>query len=143
MAEFFETIRDTTVNAVKRADESYRAAKLKVSVIALQKVLAEQYRELGAVVYKICKSEDVAKKEASEQIALMTLRIEGTRKRIAVLERRIEDLLGLVHCPDCGNTVKMKNAYCSSCGRRLAAEEEDVFENENQMHLPKEKEENV
>lgn len=138
MADFFEAIRETTVSAVRKADESYRAATLRISVVTLQKVLAEQYRELGTFIYKICKSEDVAKKEASEQIALMTLRIDDTRKRIAVLNRRIDDLLGLVHCPDCGNTVKMKNAYCSACGRKLAAEEEDVFENENQMSIPKE-----
>ena len=42
--------------------------------------------------------------------------------------------MGLVRCPDCGNTVKMRNAYCSACGKRLAAEEEKgIEENENQI----------
>lgn len=64
----------------------------------------------------------------------MTVQIDGTRKRIAALEKRIEYIMGLVRCPDCGNTVKMRNAYCSACGKRLAAEEEKgIEENENQI----------
>lgn len=84
----------------------------------------------------MCKSKESASKEESEKIANLTVQIDGTRKRIAVLERRIEYIMGLVRCPNCGNTVKMRNAYCSSCGRRLAEEEEDIFVNENEMNLP-------
>ncbi|MCM1055820.1 MAG: hypothetical protein NC394_09910 [Bacteroides sp.] len=138
MTDFFTALKEIAVSAAKKADTGYRASTLKVSVIALNKMLASQYRELGAAVYKMCKSEETAGREASERIAEMTVQIDGTRKRIAVLERRIEYIMGLVRCPDCGNTVKMKNAYCSACGRRLAAEEEGVYENENQMSIPRE-----
>lgn len=138
MTDIFDTIKDIALNTAKKADTGYKASRLKLSVIALNKMLESQYRELGAAVYKMCKNEEAASREECERIAAMTVQIDGIRKRIAVLERRIEYILGLVRCPDCGNTVKMKNAYCSACGRRLAAEEEDVFENENQMTIPKE-----
>ncbi|MBD5113625.1 MAG: hydrogenase maturation nickel metallochaperone HypA [Ruminococcaceae bacterium] len=138
MTDIFDTIKDIALNTAKKADMGYKASMLKLSVAALNKMLESQYRELGTAVYKMCRNEETASKEASEKIAALTVQIDGTRKRIAVLERRIEYILGLVRCPDCGNTVKMKNAYCSACGRKLAAEEEDVFENENQMSIPKE-----
>lgn len=137
MTDLLDTIRDFAVSAAKKADKSYKASSLRLSVAALRKMLARQYRELGAAVYKICK-EETAGKEAGEEIAAMTVQIDGTRKRIAALERRIEDIMELIRCPDCGNTVKIKNAYCSACGRKLTAEEEDVFENENQMSIPQE-----
>ncbi len=132
MTEIFETIREITEAAIKKADEGYRVSMLKLSSAALKKLLAGQYRELGAAVYLMCKNGN----EDTEEIAAMTVQIDGTRKRIAALERRIDDIMGLMHCPRCGRTLKLKNAYCSHCGRRLAAEVEGVNENENEMNIP-------
>lgn len=134
MSEIITAIKEFTETAAKKADTAYRASMLKLSAAALAKMLEIQYRELGLAVYKMCKSEDSAGNEECEEIAAMTVQIDGTRKRIAALEKRIEYIMGLVRCPGCGNTVKMRNAYCSSCGKRLAAEEEKgIEENENQI----------
>ncbi len=134
MSDIIASIKEFTEAAAKKADTAYRASMLKLSAAALAKMLEIQYRELGSAVYRMCKSEDSAEKEECEEIAALTVQIDGTRKRIASLEKRIEYIMGLVRCPGCGNTVKMRNAYCSACGRRLAAEEEKtVEENENQI----------
>ena len=133
MSDIITTLRDITESASKKIDTTYRASMLKLSVTALNRVLTVQYRDLGVAVYKMCKSKESAGKEESEKIANLTVQIDGTRKKIAELEKRIEYIMELVRCPDCGNTVKMRNAYCSACGRKLAEEEEGVYENENQV----------
>lgn len=135
MSDLITTIKDLTESAAKKLDTAYRASLLKLSATALNKMLAIQYRDLGVAVYKMCKSGEPAGKEETEKIANLTVQIDGTRKRIEVLERRIEYIMELVRCPGCGNIVKMKNAYCSACGRKLAAEEEDIVENENEMNI--------
>lgn len=135
MSDLIATLRDITENASKKIDKAYRASVLKLSVTALQKMLTIQYRDLGAAVYKMCKSKNAPDKEESEKIAHLTVQIDGTRNRIAALEKRIEYIMELVRCPSCGSTVKMKNAYCSACGKKLAEEEEGIFENENEMNI--------
>ena len=139
MSDLITTVKETTEAAAKKVDTAYRASLLKLSVTALNRMLAVQYRDLGIAVYKICKSDKPAGKEESEKIATLTVQIDGTKRRIAVLEKRIEYIMELVRCPNCGNIVKMKNAYCSACGKKLAAEEECIFENENEMNIPEEK----
>lgn len=134
MTEFFGAIKEITEAAFKKADENYRVSMLRLSHAALKKLLAGQYRELGAAVYSMCKGGG----EDSEEIASMTVQIDGTRKRIAAVERRIDDILGVMKCPACGKSLKMKYAYCAHCGRKLAAEVEGVLENENEMNIPEE-----
>lgn len=131
MTELLGAIKELTESAARKADENYRVAMLKISIATLKKLLAGQYRELGAAVYGMCKNGEGDSKE----IAAMTVQIDGTKKRIAAAERRIDDILGLIKCPRCGNTVKMKYAYCSRCGKKLASEVEGVFENENEMNI--------
>ncbi|HBH95997.1 MAG TPA: hypothetical protein DDX91_09600 [Ruminococcaceae bacterium] len=134
MAEFFETFKDIAAAAMKKADTACRAAKLTLSKAALNRLLENQYIELGKTVYNMCKSGS----EDSREIVSVTVQIDGTRKRIAALDRRIDDVLGLVKCPGCGSVIKMKNAYCSGCGKRLAAEQEDIEANENETVISRE-----
>lgn len=134
MSEMVEIIKELAEKAVKKADTAYRASSLKLSAAALEKMLGIQYRELGEAVYRMCKGGEKAEKEECEEIAALTVRIDSTRRRLAALNKRIDYVLGFVRCPRCKNSVKMKNAYCSACGMRLAAEEEKgVEENENQV----------
>lgn len=131
MSEFFETVKDITSAAMKKADTTCKAARLKLSKSALNKLLAGQYIELGKTVYNMCKSGD----EDSQEIVSITAQIDGTRRRIAALDRRIDDVLGLVKCPKCGAVLKIKNAYCSVCGKKLTTEQESIEENENEMNI--------
>lgn len=128
MTEIFETVKELTAAAVKKADKTCRATRLKLSQAALERLLKEQYIELGKTVYNMCKGGD----EDSQEIVSLTVQIDGTRKRIAALNRRIAHVMELVKCPECGNVLKIKNAYCPCCGKRLAAEEEVITENENE-----------
>lgn len=134
MTEIFGTIKEITEAAIKKADENYRVSMLRISHAALKRLLAGQYKELGEAVYTMCKCGT----EDSEEIASMTVQIDGTRKRLAAVERRIDDIMGVVKCPACGKNLKMKYAYCAHCGKRLAAEVEGVLENENEMNIPEE-----
>lgn len=139
MYELFDTVKEIAESAAEKANTAYRAALLKLSVMTLNSMLSEHYRDLGAAIYKMCGTSctEQRKKELSEEIAALTVQIYVSRKRIARLQRRIEEIMGLIRCPDCGNAVKIKNAYCSFCGRRLtAADEESVEENENEMNIP-------
>lgn len=141
MYELLDTVKEIAENAAAKADTAYRAALLKLSVMTLNQILSEHYRDLGAAIYKMCGTSctEQKKKELSDEIAALTVQIYVSRKRIARLQRRIDEVMGLIRCPDCGNAVRIKNAYCSVCGRRLtAAEEEKVEENENEMNIPDE-----
>ena len=130
MNEILEMVREAADNAAKRLDDMYKVSVLRIQRGALKKLLDSQYRELGIAVYGMCRRDE----EDAEQINTMTVQIDGTRKRIAALDKRIDDVLGMVRCPDCGSSVKIKTLYCSACGKRLAAaDEEEVFENENEM----------
>lgn len=132
MTEILGTIRELTEAAIKKADENYRSVTLRLSHAALKKLLDGQYKELGKAVYTMCKGGE----EDVEEIAAMTVQIDRTRKRLAVIERRIDDISGVVRCPGCGKSLKMKYAYCAHCGKRLASDVEEVHENENEMNIP-------
>lgn len=134
MTEILGTIRELSETAIKKADENYKAITLRLSHAALKKLLEGQYKELGKAVYAMCKGGE----EDAEDIASMTVQIDRMRKRLAAVERRIDDISGVVKCPSCGKSLKMKYAYCAHCGKRLAAEVEEVHENENEMNIPEE-----
>ena len=134
MSELMDIVRDAADSAAKKLDDMYRASVLRIQRTALKKLLDSQYRELGTAVYGMCRKGE----EDAEQIAAMTVQIDGTRKRIAALDKRIDDIMGIVSCPDCGSSIKMKTVYCSACGKRLAATEEEIYENENEMNIPQE-----
>ena len=134
MTEILGTIKELSETAIKKADENYKAITLRLSHAALKKLLEGQYKELGKAVYAMCKGGE----EDAEEIAAMTVQIDRMRKRLAAIERRIDDISGVVKCPNCGKSLKMKYAYCAHCGKRLAAEVEEVHENENEMNIPEE-----
>ena len=134
MSELMDIVRDAADAAAKRLDDMYRISVLRIERGALKKLLDSQYRELGTAVYGMCRRNE----EDGEQIATMAVQIDGTRRRIAALDKRIDDIMGMVRCPDCGSTVKMKTMYCSVCGKRLASTEEEIYENENEMNIPQE-----
>ena len=116
MSDFFETVKDITSAAMKKADTTCRAARLKLSKSALNKLLAEQYIELGKTVYNMCKSGD----EDSQEIVSITVQIDRTRRRIAALDRRIDDILGLVKCPKCGAQIGITFSLQSHIGQQRA-----------------------
>ena len=134
MSEIMDIVRDAADTTAKKLDDMYRVSVLRIQRAALKKLLDSQYRELGTAVYGMCRKGE----EDADQIAAMTVQIDGTRRRIAVLDSRIDDIMGMVRCPDCGSSVKMKTVYCSVCGKRLAATEEEIYENENEMNIPQE-----
>lgn len=141
MNELFEAMKEIAEAAADKADIAYKLMWLKLSMLNHNRILTDQYLELGVIAYKMNRPDcgERRKKELTEETALLAVRIDGTRKRMAFLQRRIDELMGLVRCPGCGNAVKIRNAYCSACGRRLAAaEEENVYENENEMNIPTE-----
>ena len=135
MAELLDMVRDAADTAAKKLDDMYRASVLRISRTALKKLLDSQYRELGVAVYRMCRGEE---EEDNQKITAMTVQIDGTRKRIAALDKRIDDIMGIVRCPECGSSVKMKTVYCSACGKKLAETEEEIYENENEMNIPQE-----
>ena len=134
MNELMDIVRDAADTTAKKLDDMYRVSVLRIQRAALKKLLDSQYRELGTAVYGMCRKGE----EDADQIDAMTVQIDGTRRRIAVIDNRIDDIMGMVRCPDCGSSVKMKTVYCSVCGKRLAATEEEIYENENEMNIPQE-----
>lgn len=134
MNEILETVKEITAAAVKKADQTCKVTRLKLSKAALGRLLKEQYIELGKTVYDMCKSGE----EDSQEVAAMTVQIDGTRRRLKALDRRIAHISELVQCPGCGAVLKIKNTYCPHCGKRLAEEEELITENENEMIVSQE-----
>lgn len=134
MSELLDIVRDTADSAAKRLDDIYRVSKLRLSRAALKKLLNDQYRELGTAVYGMYRKGE----EDTDIISIMTSHIDFLRSRIAAIDKRIDDILGMVQCPECGSSVKMKTSYCPACGKRLAATEEEIYENENEMNIPQE-----
>ncbi|MDE6578991.1 MAG: hypothetical protein K2K41_00455, partial [Ruminiclostridium sp.] len=98
MNEILETVKEITAAAVKKADQTCRVTRLKLSKAALDRLLKDQYIELGKTVYDMCKSGE----EDSQEIVAMTVQIDGTRRRLNTLDRRIDQISELVKCPGCG-----------------------------------------
>ncbi|MCM1299054.1 MAG: zinc ribbon domain-containing protein [Firmicutes bacterium] len=121
--------KELTFYLLKKADQHQRLLRLQFSKTALKKLLTVQYREMGILVYEMCKRNI----SSAEEITRMTVQIDATKRRIAVTDRRIQEVMELIRCPRCGSVVKIKNAFCSHCGYKLAAEEEQMVENENEM----------
>ena len=134
MSELLDTVKEMTDSASKKLDDIYRVSKLRLSRAALKKLLGDQYRELGTAVYGMYRRGE----EDADTIAIMASHIDYVRSRIAAIDKHIDDIMGMVKCPECGSSVKMKTAYCSVCGKRLAATEEEIYENENEMNIPQE-----
>ncbi len=134
MNEILEAVKEITAAAVKKADKACRVTRLKLSKAALDRLLNAQYIELGKTVYDMCKSGV----EDSQEIVSMTVQIDGTRRRLKALEKRIAHISELVTCPGCGTVLKIKNTYCPHCGKMLAEEEEVITENENEMIMSQE-----
>lgn len=127
--ETAEAAKEITLYALKKANQHHRFLRLQFSKAALRRLLSVQYREMGMLVYEMCRR-DIS---AAEEIANMTAQIGATKRRIAAIDRRIQEVMELIRCPQCGSVVKIKNAFCSNCGYKLAAEEEQMVENENEM----------
>ena len=134
MSELLDIVRDTADAAAKRLDVVYRVSKLRLSRAALKKLLGDQYRELGAAVYGMYRKGE----EEPDVIDIIASHIDFVRSRISAIDKRIDDIMGMVQCQECGSSVKMKTVYCSACGKRLAATEEEIYENENEMNIPQE-----
>lgn len=137
MNEFFSVIKNIADGVYHQAEKSMRVGHLKVNCIHLRKMLGEQYRVLGAAAYEASSSGKDVSPEKYEEIAGLALQIRRTRRRIKALEKRLNEMQGLVRCPNCGSLVKMKRARCNVCGKKLAAEEEAVYFNENEMNIPR------
>lgn len=119
-------ISRTIKEAADKADVAYRAAKLRVNEGRLYRRLNRQYRELGIAVYRLCRLD----RGDAEEIAAMTVQIDVTIRRLKTVERRINDLLGLISCPVCGSLNRIKQPRCSNCGTPLAVTDSLAEENE-------------
>lgn len=133
---FGDTAKDIADYAIKKANQGSKLFRLQISLTALKKLLSVQYRELGMLVYEMRGKGLDAQDEEGSIIA----QISYTKRKISAVEHRIQDVLELIRCPKCGNVVKIKNTFCSHCGYKLAAEEEQMEENENEMVYPGEEE---
>lgn len=132
ITDLLEGIKEISDLTMKKADKLYWITKLKLSRAQLKELLAEQYMELGRLVYFMKKGGG----ENPTEINALAAQIDGTRRRIAAVDRRLQDIMELVRCPRCHSIIKIKNTYCSRCGKKIAEEEESVVENENQMNIP-------
>lgn len=124
-----EVAKEIVDYTVKKANQGSKYFRLQISLTALKKLLSVQYRELGMLVYEMHGRSLSAEDETASIIAQITY----TKRKIIAVEHRIQEVLELIRCPRCGSVVKIKNAFCSHCGCKLAAEEEQMEENENEM----------
>lgn len=128
LSDFLSKAKQVTCSASRKTDEQYRLSKLKLYALKLNIELKASYEVLGARVHEMY----TLGEEDSDELLAMAAGIDVIKSRIAQNERRIRALSHRVVCSACGTGNRFSNFYCSFCGQRLTATEEQVPENENE-----------
>lgn len=63
-----------------------------------------------------------SKNEIPQGYEIYFNKIKECNKKIEDAQNAIKELDGLIKCPNCGADIKKENAFCTSCGAKLAEE---------------------
>lgn len=107
---FSQKASETTAKAVQKAKEMSDIAKLNSMISEEESKINNNYYQVGKL-YVTMHSHD-----HEEEFAGMVASIAESEEKIKSYRQQIQDIKGVVRCPQCGAEVQSGVAFCSSCG---------------------------
>ena len=111
---FSQKASETTAKAVQKAKEMSDIAKLNSMISEEETKINNNYYQVGKL-YVAMHSHD-----HEEEFTGMVASIAESEEKIKNYRQQIQDIKGVVRCPQCGAEVQSGVAFCSSCGAPMA-----------------------
>lgn len=101
---------ETTAKAMQKAKEMSDIAKLNTMISEEETKINNTYYQIGKL-YAAIHSHD-----HEEEFVGMIATLSESEEKIKSYRQQIQDIKGVVRCPQCGAEVQSGAAFCSSCG---------------------------
>jgi hypothetical protein len=138
MDDFFKRLKkgiDKGITVVSaKSKELVDTAKINSQVAELSEQKAQTLQEIGAIVYQMSLAAgetDAAEAEHETQISAKCRLVTDLEQQIVIKEAELKQLrsntqesLGKIICESCGATLEEDVKFCSNCGARIVAKEQ-------------------
>ncbi|MBO4847757.1 MAG: zinc ribbon domain-containing protein [Clostridia bacterium] len=108
--------------AIQKTQDLANIAKLNGSITDEEKRINNSYLEIGKLYASLHEGDFEADFEP------MISAIKDAQGKIANFKKQIQEIKGLVECPNCGAEVSANVAFCSACGTPIPKPEPVVEE---------------
>jgi len=124
---FFEELTTSLGNGAKvvvgKTKEYSEIATIKAQITAQKTALSKLYKDLGKAYYEAHKEEVM--------FAEKIVAINEVMNKIGELDTRLEDILKVERCAECGELISKDSVFCNKCGaKREVSEVEEEFADE-------------
>lgn len=99
-------------------EDATRVAQLNGVISEEEKKIEKLYADLGKAYFELHKNDTV------NEFKVQINSINDSMAKIEDLQRSIKEAKGLISCPKCSKDMKKTDAFCTSCGYRVAPVEE-------------------
>ncbi|NCC45220.1 MAG: zinc ribbon domain-containing protein, partial [Clostridia bacterium] len=131
MAEDFfdslkQTITDTAEVVGKKTEDLVEIQKLRSRIRGAQRVIAQDYSKIGALIYQRFVDGEVV----DEEVAVICEEIMESQNQVAGYKEKLAGRKGQNICPICGSLNPKSAAFCMQCGAQMPKEEpkeDDIF----------------
>lgn len=99
----------------KKAGDFYDKSKLIFRLAEVKGEIEDFYQELGRLVYRFHKGENISEEETRAIIG----EIDDRRVLVAELKEKLQEMKSTRPCPSCGKENDKAAEYCSFCGGKM------------------------
>lgn len=107
---FSQKASETTAKAMQKAKEMSDIAKLNSMISEEESKINNSYYQIGKL-YTAMHSHD-----CEEEFASLVAVVQQAEEKIQSYRQQIQDIKGVIRCPQCGAEVQSGVSFCSSCG---------------------------
>lgn len=115
--DFFDKLGDTISSKSKqvaqKAKDLAELSKLNGQVNTEEEVIQNAYIAIGKRFFEECKENLEGEYVADVE------KIKEANRKIDSLKVQINQLKGIIHCPNCGAEIPFNSSFCSSCGQKI------------------------
>lgn len=106
----------------RKAGQLVDVSKLRVAAAEVNAEITKRYQTLGQYVYENSREALAADPEAMGQVA----ELDGLLEQLGIVNKELNDKQNRTVCPTCGKHCGSADAFCSTCGAKLANDPEPV-----------------
>ena len=104
---------ETTAKAMQKAKEVSDIAKLNSAISEEESKIKNTYHQIGKLYVSIHAN------DPEEEFVSMIASLEEAEEKVRNYRQQIQDIKGVVRCPQCGADVQAGVAFCSACGAAM------------------------
>jgi len=119
---FFDKLKESASRATDKAKDSVEVVRLGSQISAKRKEIEKQYISIGEAVFQANQNDEL--NTVKDLIADACSQIVNYNQEIDQLEQKIKVLKDEKDCV-CGNTLPISAKFCSNCGHKFEAPEEN------------------